>query len=57
VIDEEDKRLTEALKSGLIGKAISRIELRNSGRELFIEFDDKSRLFATADGKLDLSLT
>jgi hypothetical protein len=54
---EEDGRITKVLASELVGKAVRRIEIRNSGRELFIEFDDRSRLFATANSKLDLSLT
>jgi hypothetical protein len=54
---EEDKQLTEILKSELIGKRIMIIELRNCGRELFIEFSDKGRLFITSEDKLDLSVT
>jgi hypothetical protein len=52
-----DEQATEILTSELVGQKVLRIELRRDGRELLIEFEDYKRLFANADGRLDLSLT
>ena len=55
--ERSDEQASRTLTSELVGRKIVRIELRRDGCELFIEFDDQSRLFANADGSLDISLT
>ncbi len=52
-----DSLLTERLSAELVGRTVVRIELRRDGRELFLEFDDGGRLFASAVTPFDLSLT
>jgi hypothetical protein len=52
-----DEQATQILTSELVGRAVLHIGVRRDGSELFIEFDDHSRLFVNAEGRLDLSLT
>jgi hypothetical protein len=51
-LDEESDRAT----SMLLGKAVKRVA-RNREREVVIEFEDGSRLFADSETPLELSIT
>jgi hypothetical protein len=41
----------------LFGKTVVTFDYRREGHELFIEFDDGTRLFVNASGNLDVSIT
>jgi hypothetical protein len=58
VIDEAKLRELSVRCAGLLsGKTVATVDFRCDGCELFVEFDDGTRLFVNAQVKLDLSIT
>ena len=55
--EEQLRELSVHAAELLSGKTVAKLDYRREGRELFIEFDDGTRLFVHAQVKLDVSIT